>query len=240
MNISEIKDRVLFTLSVPKCICCGERLDYGQKAFCLKCSLEFEEYKTRNCSKCAKVLQSCCCSNEYLRGHFVSKTLKCFRYMVREDSNASNSLIFSLKKDNRADVLDACADEMEKSIRNSIKDPENYIITNVPRRRSAIVEYGIDHSALLAKEVAKRVGAKYVCLLKSNAKKAQKSLERSERIKNVSFDLIKEIDLTGKGVIIVDDVITSGASMGSASALIRSLGCRNIVAACLGIAYKDS
>ena len=92
----------------------------------------------------------------------------------------------------------------------------------------------------MAKEVAKSLGAKYISLLKSNSKKAQKSLEHSERMKNANFDLIKDVDLTGKGVIIIDDVITSGASMGCAAALIRSLGCKNIVAASLGIAYKDS
>lgn len=239
MNIREIKDRVLFALSVPKCICCNERLDYGQKAFCPKCSAEYEDFKTRNCSRCAKMLQECSCSNEYLRGHFVGKTVKSFRYLVRDDYKAANSLIFSMKKDNREDVLDICADEMIKSIKNSIPNPEDYIITNVPRRKAAIIEYGIDHSALLAEEVAKRLEAKYIPLLKSNSKKAQKSLEHSERMKNANFDLIKNIDLTGKSVIIVDDVITSGASMGSAAALIRSLGCKNIVAASLGIAYKD-
>ena len=240
MNIREIKDRVLFALSVPKCICCNERLDYEQKAFCPKCSTDYEDFKTRNCSRCAKILQECSCSNEYLRGHFISKTVKSFRYMVRDDSKPANSLIFSLKKDNRQDVLDVCADEMLKSIENCILEPQNYVITNVPRRKSAIIEYGIDHSALLAEEVAKRLGTRYIPLLKSNSKKAQKSLEHSERMKNVNFDLIKNVDLSGKSVIIVDDVITSGASMGSAAALIRSLGCRNIVAASLGIAYKDS
>ena len=141
MNISEIWDRVLFTLSVPKCVCCNERLDYGEKALCPKCSVEFEDFKTRNCSRCAKVLQKCSCSNQYLRGHFVTKTLKSFRYMVREDSKAANSLIFSLKKDNREDVLEICADEMLKSIRSSISNPQDYIFTNVPRRKAAIVEF---------------------------------------------------------------------------------------------------
>ena len=239
MNINDIKDRVLFALSVPKCVCCNERLDYGIKALCPKCYAEFEEFKTRNCSRCAKILQRCSCSNQYLRGHFVTKTLKSFRYMVREDSKAANSLIFSLKKDNREDVLEICADEMLKSIKNSIPNPESYIITNVPRRKAAIIEHGLDHSELLAKEIAKRVGAEYIPLLRSNAKKPQKSLERSDRLKNAKFDLVKDVSLTGKSIIIVDDVITSGASMATAAALIRSLGCRNIVAACLGIAYKD-
>jgi predicted amidophosphoribosyltransferase len=93
---------------------------------------------------------------------------------------------------------------------------------------------------LLAREVANRLGAEYIPLLKSNAKKPQKSLEAEDRFKNADFYIAKDIDIGGRGVIIVDDIITSGASMSKAAALIRSLGCREIIGACLAIAYKDS
>ena len=239
INIKEISDRALFALSVPKCVCCRERLDYGQNAFCPKCYSEFEEIKTRNCSRCSKKLSECDCSNAYLEAHFVRRVVKSFRYLIREETNAANALVFSLKKDNRKDVLNLCTKEMAAAIRNSIEAPESYILTNVPRRRAAIIEYGIDHSALLAEAVAKELRAEYIPLLKSQSQKPQKSLERKERLKNVEFDLIKEIDLTGKSVIIVDDIITTGASMGAAAALLRSLGAKNIVAAALAIAYKD-
>ncbi len=233
-------DRVLFALSVPKCVCCKTRLEYGQKAFCPKCSAKFEEFKSRGCAKCAGLLHQCDCSNEFLEAHFVKRVIKCFRYLDREEAAPSNSLIYSLKRDNRKDVLDKCTEELASAIRNSISDPEIYLFTNVPRRRAAIVEYGIDHSALLAKAVAKRLGAQYVPLLRSNAKKPQKSLERTDRMKNADFSLIRELDLSDKRVIIIDDIITSGASVSMAASLLRSLGSRKITAACLAIAYRDS
>ena len=239
MNIKIIMDRVLFALSVPKCVCCGERLNYGEKAFCHKCSAEFSDLKTRNCAKCARVLSKCDCVTPYLKAHFIRRVIKCYRYINRQNVNAGNSLIYSLKRDNRADVLEVCAKELEAAIRNSVSNPGRYIFTNVPRRKAAIVEHGIDHSELLARELAGRFGAEYISLLKSNAKKAQKSLEHSDRLKNADFDIIKDIDLTGREVIIVDDIITTGASMSSAATLIRSLGCKSITAAALAIAYKD-
>ncbi len=233
-------DRVLFALSVPKCVCCKKRLDYGQRAICPECSLGFDDLVTRNCSRCAKRLYECDCSNDFLRAHFVKRVIKCFRYIDRGTQNPGNSLIYSLKQDNRGDVLDVASDMLSEAIRNSIKDAESYIFTNIPRRRDAIVEHGIDHSELLAKEVARKLGADYMRLLKSNSRKPQKSLERDERMKNADFSLIKEPDLTGKCIIVVDDVITTGASVSVAASLIRSLGARNITAACLAIAYKDS
>ena len=239
MNIKNIMDRVLFALSVPKCVCCKTRLDYGENALCLKCSAEFEQFKTRNCSRCARKLNMCSCSNDFLEAHYIKRTIKCFRYLNRNDATPGNALIYSLKRDNRSDVLKRCADELEYAIRNSVSDPGGYIFTNVPRRKSAIIEHGIDHSELLARELAKRFDAEYISLLKSNAKKPQKSLETADRFKNAEFYISKNIDLTGRAVILVDDIITSGASMSKAASLIRSLGSREINAVSLAIAYKD-
>ena len=139
MNIKNIMDRVLFALSVPKCVCCKTRLDYGENALCLKCSAEFEQFKTRNCSRCARKLNMCSCSNDFLEAHYIKRTIKCFRYLNRNDATPGNALIYSLKRDNRSDVLKRCADELEYAIRNSISDLGGYIFTNVPRRKSAII-----------------------------------------------------------------------------------------------------
>ena len=240
MNVNEIMDRAAFALSVPKCICCGVKLTYGEKAFCPDCFAKFKEFKTRNCSKCAKILSECDCSNEYLESHFIRRVIKCYRYLGSEENSPANALIYSLKRDNRSDVLSKASDELLAALNNSVPDLSQYVITNIPRRKSAIIKYGIDHSELLAKEVSRRCGAKYIRLLESNAKKEQKSLQNDERRRNADFSIVSKSDLTGKSVIIVDDIITSGASMSNAAALIRSMGSKNIIAACLSIAYKDS
>ena len=240
MNMKDIMDRVLFTLSVPKCVACRARLDYGEKGFCSKCSAKFIELKSRNCSFCARPLNRCGCTTEFLRAHYIKRTVKCFRYNGSEESAVGKALIFSLKRDNRADVLEVCTEELRNAISASVIRPEECIFTNVPRRRSAVVEYGIDQSAMLAKSLADRFGAVYKPLLGSNAKREQKALERSDRLKNADFYIKRAPDLTGNRVIIVDDIITSGASMASAAALIRSLGCSDITAAALAIAYTDN
>jgi predicted amidophosphoribosyltransferase len=228
MNIKAIMDRVFFALSVPKCVCCRTPLSYGEKAFCPKCSAVFEDFKTRNCSRCAKILSKCKCSNDFLRAHYVGHVVKCYRYLNRDEALPGNSLIYSLKRDNRIDVLERCTEELASSILNSVANPERYVFTNVPRRKSAIIEHGIDHSALLAKAVADKLGAEYISILKSNAKKQQRSLETEDRFRNADFYISKEIDLTGKGTIIIDDIITSGATAKTASNLLYNGGVKKI------------
>ena len=239
MNVKELMDRALFALSVPKCIGCDNRLDYGHKAFCPECYAVFEDHKHRNCSRCANELSKCTCSNDFLASHYIRRVIKCYRYLG-DMSTPSNKAIFSLKKDNRNDVLDLLTDELTNAILNSVESPDEYIITNIPRRLSAIIEYGIDHSELLARSVAKHLGARYIQLLKSTSKRPQKSLDTIERRKNASFELVRSFDLTNKRIILIDDIITSGASMVNAAMLLRSLGCKEITAACIAIAYKDS
>ena len=230
--------KILFYISVPTCTACGDRLDLHDGALCKRCLPEYRELKKRDCSVCAKPISRCACSNQFLENHYVKRLVKVFRYLKHKESAVSNNLIFSLKKDNREDVLSFLSSELEASVRASIPNISEFIITNVPRRKRAIVKFGIDHSALLAKRLAKGLGCEYKKLLKSKSKRPQKTLHGRERIKNVEFD-IKDISLKGKRILVVDDIVTTGASMGSAAALLHAVGAKETVGAALAVAYKD-
>ncbi len=239
MKPVELFSRLAHLLSVPKCVCCGEKLSYGQRALCTECSLQYKEICTRNCSRCARLLSQCSCSTPYLEAHYIKRFVKVFRYQNREDNIPANSLIYSLKKDNRSDVLQLCTEELTRAFESSDIDVSSCIITNVPRRKAQIVKYGIDHAELLAREIAKLAGGTYMKLLRSNVKTAQKEQYGKARETNIDFEIIRDIDLSGKTVIIVDDIVTTGASMGGAAMLIRGLGTKRIIGATLAIAYKE-
>ena len=234
-------DTLLYYISVPKCTKCRKRLMKDELALCTECKKEYANLLRRNCSICAKPLYECTCTNEYLDSHFVHKVIKIWRYRAGE-TNAANSLIFSLKKDNRRDVLKYLSDELASAVLNSIKINDNYIVSSVPRSEKSLVKYGIDQSEELGKALAKILGLKYVKLLKSTAKRQQKHAEsREERFKNVEMNVIKRApDISGKNVILVDDVITTGASMSHAATHIKGLGAKKIIGAALAIAYKDT
>ena len=239
MTLKKLFDKILFYVSVPKCVSCGEILDFSDFPLCSACYDEYLNVKDRNCSICAKSLNRCTCSNEYLESHYVRKLVKVYRY-VYDDSLPSNKLIYSLKRENRKDVFEFLANELSDAVCQQIERFDNVIITNVPRRKASIKKYGYDHAAKIAKCIAKRTGAKYVPLLVSKTSKIQKKLQRSERIKNASFEYRRKLpELKGKTVVIVDDIVTTGASLGACAALIRALKPKNIIGASVSIAYKD-
>ena len=231
----------LFLLGVPTCVGCDERLVDPYSPICPECLRRYRETKTSNCSQCGRLLHKCSCTNEYLSTHFVKQHFKVFRYQNREENEVANALIYSLKKDNRADVLEFLRDELAASLSDFIDANEDVLFTNVPRRRKAIIKYGMDHAQDLARSLAKHFGCEYRSILASKSKLAQKKTHGQERIDNVIFDF-KERNpetLKGRTVVIVDDIVTTGASVATAGALLRSLGAKKIVAASIAATYRD-
>lgn len=239
MKLKNLLKLIVHYISVPKCVCCEEKLGYGKGALCDSCLEIYREIKTRDCSLCSKPLYRCSCSNSYLEAHYVKKLIKVYRYLP-ELSLPTNRLIYSLKRDDRDDVLDFARRELSAAIKNSVENPSEYIFTYVPRRRKSVVKYGIDHAQLLSKALAKEFSAEFYPLLISKSKSPQKSTAGEERLKNAKFKYKKNSpNLSGKKVILVDDIVTTGASLGTCAALIRGLGAKTIVGCVMAIAYKD-
>lgn len=240
MNLKNLINDILFYVSVPKCVACKTRLLKNENSLCAACLDKYKDLLRFDCSLCGKPLNKCECSTSYLKTHYVHKVIKVFRY-IPENESPGNMLIYSLKRDNRSDVLDFISGEVYKSIIDKKLALTNTVITNVPRRRASIRKYGYDHAKILTKSLAKQLNIEYCDLLVSKSKKDQKTNQgKEERMKNVDFDYKKFAkDIKGKNVIIVDDVITSGASIGKAAMLLHGLGAKKIYAAAISVAYFD-
>ncbi len=231
---------LLYYVSVPKCVHCYTRLSKRDCALCPDCLKEYYNQKARNCSLCARPLYECNCSMKYLDSHFIHKQIKLFRYRVKEEL-PGNNLIYSLKRDNRIDVIDFLAEELCDAIKASISSLDNFVITSVPRRHKSIVKYGYDHAAVLARKISQKLDLEYKKLLISESKTEQKHTKsREERYKNARFRTkLNAKGVSGKHVILIDDIVTSGASMGSCATLLKGIGAKNIIGASVAIAYKD-
>ena len=243
-SFNRLLDWLLFHISVPKCVCCKNILEYGDKALCKECLKRYLNDIDRQCSRCNKLLRFCTCSNFYLERHKVKRVVKIYRYNSKIQELPGNCLIYALKQDYRSDVFDFLADELSDTIRNNLDFSdglENYIITNVPRRKTAIQEYGYDHAAELAKRVAKILGIEYRSILLSKTMKAQKEVVGDERKRNAKFIVQNKIkSLTGIRVLLIDDIITTGSSIAACADALRALKPKEIIAVSLSIAYKDS
>lgn len=240
MERSNFIRRLLFLVSVPKCACCGAILREEDGPLCPDCMKEYENVRMINCSACSRVLSRCTCTNRLLDRSYVRKLIKVYRYKPSARLLPSNELIYRLKRNNRRDVVEFLADELAGAIRSGIPDLTGYMLTSVPRRAKSVVQYGYDHARELARAVARRLSLSYASLLRSGAKKAQKKLSAGERIENAACFPRLGARLRAKKVILIDDIVTSGASMAAAATALHRLGAQKIVGAAIAIAYKES
>jgi len=98
----------------------------------------------------------------------------------------------------------------------------------VPLHKSRIRERGYNQSALLAKELAKLSG---LPVIQNSLVKHEKSMPQArsanveERKKNVSGVFsIRDERLTGRSVILIDDVSTSGATLDACAGVLKEAG----------------
>lgn len=134
-----------------------------------------------------------------------------------EYEGAARSLILALKLRRRASaagpLVDACTSLIAR------RGLSGNVVTWVPGRSIDIRERGYDHAALLASGIAGRLGLPAVRLLgRIRESIDQTELGAGQRAANLAG--VFESRACGEGVVLVDDLVTTGAT---ASACARAL-----------------
>lgn len=234
----------------PKCIACEEVLDTVEKrlrrkgadVLCPGCRAEFEKEKLKKCRYCSASMLDCLCRVPALYNAGCEDLLKLCRYS-KDEQRALKSLIFCLKRnrDVRCERFMATQLSYIVSAYLSEKNCGEWFITSVPRGKKAKIRYGYDHAERLARRVAKLCGIEYVSVLgRSNRSREQKYLGYVDRMSNVkgTFALKNAAMARGNNFIILDDVVTSGASMSECVRLLLEGGAARAVGACIAVAGK--
>ena len=160
-----------------------------------------------------------------------------------EGNGVQNKIIYSLKRKRNSDLVEYLAFELYPHVMNELErqniSRESLVFTWIPRRRSAVSEYGFDQGELIANALAKLFGARAIPVFLRIGGKEQKRLNVADRAKNLTRSLVLNYNLIGfpvkekrddislilkgKNVIIVDDIITTGSSVGYAIDLLTTV-----------------
>lgn len=104
---------------------------------------------------------------------------------------------------------------------------KDYIITYIPIGKESLKMRGFNQCEYLAKELGLRNNFTILNTLKRvKGSKIQKTLKREERLKNIKgvFEVINKEEVKGKKFIILDDVITTGATLHEAERVLKEAG----------------
>lgn len=109
--------------------------------------------------------------------------------------------------------------------------PKDVILVPVPLHSSRKRWRGFNQAEVLAKSLAEKFGVPHANILVRNRQtKPQVALSRDERLKNVkdafliSHQKLGSGSISGKNIVLVDDVYTSGATMGECCRVLKKAG----------------
>ena len=105
------------------------------------------------------------------------------------------------------------------------------VIVAVPLHRRRLRTRGYNQSELLARELSKITGLPSAKGLLARVKDAPPQVEaatRSQRRTNVEGSYEVTGDVTGRRVLLIDDVVTTGATMSSCAAALKQAGAASV------------
>ena len=219
MKVREFLERFIFTR---KCPSCSTLLSYEQRreAFCPDCRLRWDVLKTRECKLCGRSMCECICMTKVLSDSGALCHHKLVAYSA-SDSVVHGPISF-LKKNENERMTRFFAEQMHLMLKSDGDlpplDEESAVVTFLPRSPKAVLKHGVDQSKELARALSQVSGIPFsITFERVRGGKVQKKLTAAERRKNVKklFRPIEDIEasVSGKVVLLVDDVVTTGASM---------------------------
>ena len=137
----------------------------------------------------------------------------------------SKKLISRFKYQDQLYILNYFVNLMINLGKKTIKDAD--IIAPIAMHKYKLLKRGYNQAALLAMRIAKKNNIKYLpeLLIKKKNTLAQADLKKDQRVNNIKNTIVinkKYVNLISeKKILIIDDVITTGATIDECSNIIR-------------------
>jgi len=204
------------------CSKCFSRLNFITSPYCDVCgvSFEFEIEGRLVCGSCIVA------APKYDLG----------RGLFRFDQE-SKGLIHAFKYNDQTIYAKMFARLLLARYRDDLGDVD--LVTPVPMNRFKRMFRNYNPPQILAKEIAKILGRPMVSdiLIKTKWTKAQTSLKKLEREKNLqhSLKINKKHNIKGSKILIVDDVRTTGTTANTCSKLLKKAGAIEVKLLTIGV-----
>ena len=104
------------------------------------------------------------------------------------------------------------------------------LLSYIPATNKALQKRGFDHMQLLAQPLARVLGLPLVSLLALKDKRDLRRLSREDRKREMSAVMTITRGVAGQHVLLIDDVVTTGATMREAAALLKRASARRVSA----------
>ena len=195
------------------CKACAKIPRKVKPPFCEKCGKHVKEAGNSFCFDCRRIPRT------FDRGYSL------YEYASVHDS------VFAYKTLGRPEYGRYYGRKMAEAYASFIRQTNAEAIIPIPLHKDRLRTRGYNQAAILAKEISDytKVPLLENFLIRPNRTSNQKKLGRGQRQNNMkkAFHIAKN-DVKLRTVIIVDDIYTTGSTIGAAAAVLRSVGVEHI------------
>ncbi len=218
--MTSILERIVAIIAPHYCLMCSSPYN----VICKSCLLQFIASYESGCFKCGAITKnSLTCPSCKQDSPLINV------WAGAEYSGAVSSAIKKFKF-NRCK---SAALPLAAIINSQLPINNDFLITYIPTTPQRIRQRGYDQAFLLAKEVSKLSGQPLSKLLYRKKDCRQLGLSRRARDQQIdnAFAIINPQKVHAKNILIIDDVITTGATLNSAAKTLAAAGAQGVYAA---------
>lgn len=212
------------------CGLCGE--PHAGRAFCHWCTQSLPGLRIERCDRCAAPIRpgrdtlcQTCCQRQWA----FDRTVTLADYAMPLDR-----LILKAKHHRQPQLITNAAHSLAQIARPRLPWPAwPELVMPVPLSKARLRERGFNQSVLLARVLARewQIKLSLGALVRVRNTRPQQMLARRDRHRNLEAAFECRASLEGKRLLLVDDVITSGATLHWAAVALRDAGAASVTVA---------
>lgn len=224
-----IRERIIRLFYPKVCPACGKLVPI-EKDRCDCLGKNYFEIDSDFCHRCGCETSRCCCDKPYSAK--LDEITAPFYY-----SSAVKQRLIEFKFASKRDEGKFFGEKMAVRFAEVYSTVKADVVTYVPMSDTSVKARGYNQSEILAAETAKRLFLPCrELLVKTKETQSQHTLSAKERTKNL-IDVFKKTgeDITGKVVILCDDIVTTGTTLSRCCDVLKAAGAKKIYCLCAAV-----
>lgn len=219
-------------------------VDFFLPRLCPACNIKLNQSDLLVCSSCftsIKIAEDDRIKKEYERKFSADNIVKDFiSPFVFEKEKVLQHLLHKLKYDNDYHLGKALGEATGQIISGQLQSWQCDLLVPIPLFHSRISERGYNQSLVIARGISKISGipVKNNIIKRKRFTNTQTNLSLHERKLNISnaFSVVKSSIIKQKRIVLVDDVITTGATVSECAKVLIEQGASEVFAVSVAIA----